>query len=73
VFGLKQEQQKSTNLRDQTGILTPRKGLEIDKKMYGDDYRCSSIQVSFSYFKFIYVKGLFGFTYLFVRAFGNSL
>ncbi|AES64714.2 E3 ubiquitin-protein ligase LIN-like protein, putative [Medicago truncatula] len=44
VFGLKQEQQKSTNLRDQTGILTPRKGLEIDKKMYGDDYRCSSVQ-----------------------------
>jgi len=68
VFGLKQEQQKSTSLGDQTGILTPSKG-----KMYGDDYRCSSVQVSFSYFKFIYVKGLFGFTYLFVRAFGNSL
>ncbi|XP_004486432.1 putative E3 ubiquitin-protein ligase LIN isoform X2 [Cicer arietinum] len=45
VFGLKQEQHKSTSLGNQNGVLTLRKSLEIDKKLYGDDYyKCSLIQ-----------------------------
>ncbi|XP_058752537.1 putative E3 ubiquitin-protein ligase LIN [Vicia villosa] len=44
VFGLKEEKQKPISLGEQTGILTLSKGLEIDKKLYGDDYKYSSVQ-----------------------------
>lgn len=55
VFGPKLEQQP-TNLGDQNGALTISEGLEIDKKLYGDGYKCSSVQVIFSAFKFIHEK-----------------
>ncbi|KAI5446894.1 hypothetical protein KIW84_014660 [Lathyrus oleraceus] len=44
VFGLKEEKQKPISLGEQTGISTLSKGLEIDKKLYGDDYKYSSVQ-----------------------------
>lgn len=47
VFGLKEEKQKPISLGEQTGISTLSKGLEIDKKLYGDDYKYSSVQVSY--------------------------
>lgn len=40
VFGPKLEQQPIS------------KALEVDKKMYGDDYKCSSVKVSITAFKF---------------------
>lgn len=46
MFGLKEERQKPISLGEQTGILTLSKGLEVDKKLYGDDYKYSSVQVS---------------------------
>jgi hypothetical protein len=64
VFGLKEEKQKPTCLGDKSGIMTLSKKLEIDKKFQGDEYKCSSVQVSLSSFKFIDVKDVFGLNYL---------
>lgn len=45
VFGPKLEA-KPTTLADQNGVLTIRWGLENDENLYGDEYNCTSLQVS---------------------------
>ena len=46
VFGSKLEQQP-TGLGDQNGVLAITTGLEIDEKLYLDEYKCSPVQVIF--------------------------
>ncbi|KAG4956432.1 putative E3 ubiquitin-protein ligase LIN-1 [Glycine max] len=43
VFGSKLEQQP-TGLGDQNGVLAITTGLEIDEKLYVDEYKCSPVQ-----------------------------
>ncbi|KAK7331236.1 hypothetical protein VNO77_25455 [Canavalia gladiata] len=43
VFGPKLEQQL-ISLGDQSRVLTTTKGLEIDEGLYGDEYKCCSVQ-----------------------------
>ena len=49
VFGPKLEQQP-TGLGDQNGVLAIRKGTDIGENLYGDEFKCSSVQVSFCAF-----------------------
>lgn len=49
VFGSKLEQQPFS-LGDPNGVLRITTGLEIDEKLYEDEYKSSSVQVIFCAF-----------------------